>query len=67
MCFMKNMGFLGGLLKMIFGMNKFSSGDIEKGEKEFKCIEVMISFMIMEERKNFDLLVKFFSWCCCIV
>ncbi len=55
---MKNMGSLGGLLKMIPGMNKLSSADIEKGEKELKRTEVMISSMTLEERKNPDLLAK---------
>ena len=58
MRFMKNMGSLGGLLKMIPGMNKLSSGDIEKGEKELKRTEAMISSMTIEERKNPDLLAK---------
>jgi signal recognition particle subunit SRP54 len=55
---MKNMGSLGGLLKMIPGMNKLSSTDIEKGEKELKRTEAMIGSMTMEERKNPDLLAK---------
>ncbi len=55
---MKNMGSLGGLLKMIPGMNKLSSSDIEKGETELKRTEAMISSMTLEERKNPDLLAK---------
>ena len=55
---MKNMGSLGGLLKMIPGMNKLSSLDIEKGEKELKRTEAMINSMTVEERKNPDLLAK---------
>jgi signal recognition particle subunit SRP54 len=55
---MKNMGSLGGLLKMIPGMNKLSSSDIEKGEKELKRTEAMIGSMTLEERKNPDLLAK---------
>lgn len=55
---MKNMGSLGGLLKMIPGMNKLSSSDIEKGEKELKRTEAMIGSMTVEERKNPDLLAK---------
>jgi signal recognition particle subunit SRP54 len=55
---MKNMGSLGGLLKMIPGMGKLSNTDIEKGEKELKRTEAMISSMTVEERKNPDLLAK---------
>ncbi|BFM38562.1 signal recognition particle protein [Synechocystis sp. LKSZ1] len=55
---MKNMGSLGGLLKMIPGMNKLSNLDIEKGEKELKRTEAMINSMTVEERKNPDLLAK---------
>ena len=55
---MKNMGSLGGLLKMIPGMNKLSSTDIEKGEKELKRTEAMIGSMTMAERKSPDLLAK---------
>jgi signal recognition particle subunit SRP54 len=55
---MKNIGSLGGLLKMIPGMNKLSSTDIEKGEKELQRTEAMISSMTIEERKNPDLLAK---------
>ncbi|ACK64661.1 signal recognition particle protein [Rippkaea orientalis PCC 8801] len=55
---MKNMGSLGGLLKMIPGLNKLSSTDIEKGEKELKRTEAMINSMTVEERKNPDLLAK---------
>lgn len=55
---MKNMGSLGGLLKMIPGMNKLSNIDIEKGETELKRTEAMISSMTLEERRNPDLLAK---------
>jgi len=55
---MKNMGSLGGLLKMIPGMNKLSSTDIEKGEKELKRTEAMIGSMTLAERKNPDLLAQ---------
>jgi signal recognition particle subunit SRP54 len=53
---MKNMGSLGGLLKLIPGMGKLSSADIEKGEGELKRTEAMISSMTLEERANPDLL-----------
>ena len=55
---MKNMGSLGGLLKLIPGMGKLSSSDIEKGETELKRTEAMINSMTLEERKNPDLLAK---------
>ena len=55
---MRNMGSLGGLLKMIPGMNKLSNIDIEKGETELKRTEAMISSMTLEERRNPDLLAK---------
>ncbi|YAI82639.1 MAG: signal recognition particle protein [cyanobacterium endosymbiont of Rhopalodia sterrenbergii] len=55
---MKNMGSLGGLLKMIPGMNKLNNIDIEKGETELKRTEAMISSMTFEERINPDLLAK---------
>jgi signal recognition particle subunit SRP54 len=53
---MKTMGSLGGLLKMIPGMNKLSSTDIEKGESQLKQAEAMINSMTLEERRNPDLL-----------
>ena len=55
---MKNMGSFGGLLKMIPGLNKLSSSDIEKGEGELKRTESIINSMTLEERKNPDLLAK---------
>jgi signal recognition particle subunit SRP54 len=55
---LKNMGSLGGLLKMIPGMNKLSGADLEKGESELKRTEAMINSMTKEERTNPDLLSK---------
>jgi len=55
---LKNMGSLGGLLKMIPGMNKISGADLEKGETELKRTEAMINSMTKEERSNPDLLSK---------
>jgi signal recognition particle subunit SRP54 len=55
---LKNMGSLGGLLKMIPGFNKLSGADIEKGETELKRTEAMINSMTIEERANPDLLAK---------
>jgi len=55
---LKNMGSLGGFIKMIPGMNKLSNLDLEKGEKELKRTEAMINSMTLEERSNPDLLAK---------
>lgn len=55
---MKNMGSLGGLMKMIPGMNKIPQDQIEKGEKELKRCEAMINSMTAEEQKNPDLLAS---------
>lgn len=54
----KNMGSLGGLLKMIPGMGKLSGSDLEKGETQLHRIESMINSMTPEERSNPDLLAK---------
>ncbi|MCU0536003.1 MAG: signal recognition particle protein [Hydrococcus sp. Prado102] len=54
----KNMGSLGGLLKMIPGFNKMSGADLEKGETELKRTEAMINSMTKEERTNPELLAK---------
>lgn len=53
---LKNMGSLGGVLKLIPGMGKLSGLDIEKGETELKRTEAMINSMTTEERANPDLL-----------
>jgi len=55
---LKNMGSLGGVLKLIPGMNKLSSADLQKGEAQLKITEAMINSMTKEERKNPDLLAK---------
>jgi signal recognition particle subunit SRP54 len=55
---LKNMGSLGGILKMIPGMGKLSGADIEKGESELKRTEAMINSMTSEERSDPDLLAK---------
>jgi signal recognition particle subunit SRP54 len=56
---LKNMGSLGGLLKMIPGMGgKLSNVDLERGETELKRTEAMINSMTAEERANPDLLAK---------
>ncbi|NJL84978.1 MAG: signal recognition particle protein [Leptolyngbyaceae cyanobacterium SM1_1_3] len=54
---MKNMGSLGGIMKLIPGMsNKISSEQLEQGEKQLKRVESMINSMTLTERKDPDLL-----------
>lgn len=53
---MKNMGSLGGLVKLIPGMNKISQEQLEAGESQLKRSEAMINSMTIEERKNPELL-----------
>ena len=55
---LKNMGSFGGLMKLIPGMNKLGSGDLEKGEAQLKRTEAMINSMTKEERQNPELLAK---------
>ncbi len=53
---MKKMGSLGGLMKMIPGMNKLSDDQLEKGESQMKQAESMINSMTPEERHQPNLL-----------
>ncbi|CDM93746.1 MAG: signal recognition particle protein [Limnospira sp. PMC 1291.21] len=53
---MKNMGSLGGLVKLIPGMNKISQEQLDAGESQLKRSEAMINSMTIEERKNPELL-----------
>ncbi len=55
---LKNMGSLGGILKMIPGMNKISDEQLAQGETQLKRCEAMINSMTGEERRNPDLLAK---------
>ncbi len=55
---MKNMGSLGGIVKLIPGMNKLSDDQLRQGETQLKRCEAMINSMTMEERKNPDLLAS---------
>lgn len=55
---LKNMGSLGGVLKLIPGMGKISGADLAKGESQLKQTESMINSMTKEERANPDLLAK---------
>ena len=53
---LKNMGSLGGLMKMIPGMGKISSEQLQQGETELKRAEAMINSMTPSERRDPDLL-----------
>ncbi|MFB2644808.1 signal recognition particle protein [Raphidiopsis sp. BLCC-F218] len=53
---MKNMGSLGGMIKLIPGMNKISDEQLKKGETQLKRCESMINSMTKQERKDPDLL-----------
>jgi signal recognition particle subunit SRP54 len=56
---LKNMGSLGGLMKLLPGMgNKLSSEQLQQGETKLKQSEAMINSMTVEERRNPDLLSK---------
>jgi signal recognition particle subunit SRP54 len=54
----KNMGSLGGLLKMIPGMGKITGDQLKQGEDELKKAEVIISSMTKIERGDPDLLAR---------
>ncbi len=55
---LKNLGSLGGVLKMIPGMNKLSSEQLQQGETQLKRAEAMIGSMTFQERKDPDLLAS---------
>jgi signal recognition particle subunit SRP54 len=55
---LKNMGSLGGLMKMIPGMGKISEGQLKEGEDKLKQSEAMIQSMTKEERGNPELLAS---------
>ncbi|MEL7075265.1 MAG: signal recognition particle protein [Cyanobacteria bacterium J06631_6] len=55
---LKNMGSLGGVLKLIPGMGKISGADLAKGETQLKRTESMISSMTKEEKADPDLLAQ---------
>ena len=52
----KRMGSLGGLIKLIPGMNKLDDGMLKQGEAQLKRIEAMIGSMTEAERKQPQLL-----------
>lgn len=55
---MKNMGSLGGVMKLIPGMNKLTDDQLEKGETQLKRCEAMINSMTDQERRNPDILAS---------
>ncbi|MBD2345914.1 signal recognition particle protein [Anabaena subtropica] len=55
---LKNMGSLGGILKMIPGMGKLSDDQLKQGETQLKRCESMINSMTMLERRDPDLLAS---------
>ena len=54
----KRMGSLGGLMKMIPGMNKIDDGMLKQGEQQLKKIEAMIGSMTQAERRRPELLAS---------
>jgi signal recognition particle subunit SRP54 len=56
---MKNMGSLGGIMKLIPGMSgKISDEQLRQGELQLKRAEAMIGSMTLEERRDPDLLAS---------
>ena len=53
---LKNLGSLGGIMKMIPGMGKLSSEQLEQGETQLRKAEAMIGSMTVQERKDPDIL-----------
>ena len=55
---LKTMGSLGGIMKLIPGMGKISSEQLEQGEAQLKRAEAMINSMTRQERENPQLLAN---------
>ncbi|MBO3462898.1 signal recognition particle protein [Aetokthonos hydrillicola Thurmond2011] len=55
---LKNMGSLGGIMKLIPGMNKISDDQLRQGETQLKRCEAMINSMTPQERRDPDLLAS---------
>ena len=53
---LKRMGSLGGVMKLIPGMNKLSTDQLEQGETKLKQTESIINSMTMAERRDPQLL-----------
>ena len=54
----RRMGSLGGLIKLIPGMNKIDDGMLKQGEEQLKKIEAMIGSMTEVERQQPELLAS---------
>jgi signal recognition particle subunit SRP54 len=54
----KRMGSLGGLMKLIPGMNKIDDGMLRQGEQQLQRIEAMIGSMTVSERAQPELLAS---------
>jgi signal recognition particle subunit SRP54 len=55
---MKNMGSLGGIMKLIPGVGKISDDQLKQGETQLKRCESMINSMTKQERKDPELLAS---------
>jgi signal recognition particle subunit SRP54 len=55
---LKNMGSLGGLMKLIPGMNQIKPEQIQQAEKQLKRAEAMINSMTPSERQQPDILAS---------
>ncbi|MBV8884546.1 MAG: signal recognition particle protein [Chroococcidiopsidaceae cyanobacterium CP_BM_RX_35] len=55
---LKNMGSLGGIMKLLPGMNKLSDDQLKQGETQLKRSEAMINSMTPTERRDPDLLAS---------
>ncbi|GJP49599.1 hypothetical protein CLOM_g8786 [Closterium sp. NIES-68] len=55
---MARMGSMGGMLKLIPGMNKLTPQQVREAEKSLKVMESMISSMTVQERADPELLAK---------
>jgi len=55
---MKNMGSLGGIMKLIPGMSKISDDQLQQGETQLKRCESMINSMTRQERQNPEILAR---------
>ncbi|MFN4194936.1 MAG: signal recognition particle protein [Thermosynechococcus sp.] len=55
---LKNMGSLAGIMKLIPGLNKISTEQLQQGEVQLKRAEAMINSMTREERRNPELLAS---------
>ena len=55
---LKNMGSLGGIMKLIPGMNKLSDDQLKQGETQLKRCEAMINSMTSHERRDPDILAS---------